>query len=294
MTHIDPQALQALAADHGTAQLIVQEYGRTAFEATFDPGAVDVFAVQKGLVSLLFGMACKAGLVDLDDAINHHLEPGWTGLAPQQEASLSVRTLLTMTTGMSDDLGALGSIGTTWRYNNVAYNYLKKILCRHTGLTLNEVTREWLTGPLGMAATRWVERKALLPDGTALTGLSSTAADLIALGGLMLEGGRDLVPGWYLDDIASPGSGENPAWGLCWWNNHSPHFMLPMRDGRREGPIIAAAPADLIAARGAGENGLYVVPSLGLVVARTAQTPRPGVTKSRGSFERPLWDLLCG
>ncbi|MBS02791.1 MAG: hypothetical protein CMQ24_08825 [Gammaproteobacteria bacterium] len=288
---LNETALAELAEAHGTAQIVVTESGHRIYERLFTDEAVDVFAVQKGLVALLFGIAGEQGLVDLDDPINHHLTPGWTELGPSDEASLSVRTLLTMTTGMSDTLGPQGTVNRTWRYNNVAYNYLKKILCLHTGLTLDEVTREWLTGPLGMTSTRWVDRDQILPDGRPLTGLLSTAADLAALAALVLDRGRDLVPAWFIAEMTRPGSDENPAWGLCWWANNRGHFMVPMRDGTRDGPIIPAAPRDLIAARGAGENGLYVVPSLGLTVTRTA---RPGRATVRGSFERPLWELLCG
>tara|TARA_B100000519_G_scaffold192071_1_gene193125 strand:- start:244 stop:1131 length:888 start_codon:yes stop_codon:yes gene_type:complete len=295
MLNFDENALKALATEHATAQLLVIEQGKTRFEQNFDPAPVDVFAVQKGLIALLFGIASDVGLVDLDDPINHHLTPSWTKLPPQDEASLTIRTLLTMTSGMSDDLGTLGVVGATWRYNNVAYNYLKKILTTQTALGLNQLTRQWLTGPLDMTDTQWIERHQRLPDGTAFTGLLSTAKDLARLGALVLaEGQHDgspLVPRWYCDHIAKPGSSENPAWGLCWWNNASAHFMMPMRDGVQEGQIIPSAPPDLIATRGAAENGLYVVPSLGVIVARTA---RPGQNSIPGSFEQALWKCLCG
>ncbi len=291
MQQLNEKALSELALARGTAQLVVVLGGERVYAEAFDPSPVDVFAVQKGLVALLFGIAAEAGLVDLDDPINHHLEPGWTRLGPSDEAMLTVRTLLSMTTGMSDDLSAEGVINRTWRYNNVAYNYLKKILCQHTDLTLNELTEQWLAAPLGMQATRWIEREQRLPDGRPLTGLASTADDQAMLGHLVLERGRDIVPAWFIEEMTRPGSEENPAWGLCWWNNRANRFMVPMRSGTREGPIVPAAPDDLIAARGAGENGLYIVPSLDLIVARTAA---PGAGAVRGSFERPLWELLCG
>lgn len=50
------------------------------------------------------------------------------------------------------------------------------------------------------------------------------------------------------------------------------------------------APADMIAARGALENYLFVVPSLDLVVARTARLVGEGRRPER--FDGPIWSLL--
>ena len=280
------------AGDTNTAQLCIRYRGEPLVDEIYDPAPVDVYAVQKGLLSLLIGMAEEQYLLEVLDNVNHHLDPAWTQLSPWDEASLTIRCLLTMTTGMDDALAPLGEIGKTWRYNNTAYNYLKKILERHTGLSLNELTRQWLLAPLHMNNTQWIDRDTLLPDGRPFSGLSSTAADLAKLGTLVLNSGRSfgevLVPAHYIDTLSKPGSQENPAWGLCWWNNNQTHFKLPMREHKRvTGVPLSAAPPDLIAARGALENGLYVVPSLDLVVARTA---RPGAPIK---FEQPFWDLLA-
>ena len=128
-------------------------------------------------------------LLETCDAINHHLDPEWTALSPWHEASVTIETLLAMTTGMDEQLRPLGEVGGEWRYNNTAYNYLKKILCLHTGLSLNELSREWLFNPLGMKNTRWEAREQKLPDGTAITGLQSTADDLAKIGRLVLNDG---------------------------------------------------------------------------------------------------------
>ncbi|HIG42468.1 MAG: serine hydrolase [bacterium] len=301
MEHIDPESVGwdssglALAVEFAescqAAQLVVCHRQGILAQAVFDPDPVDVYAVQKGLLYVLVAIAEEKYLLEISDPVNHHLDPEWTNLSPWDEASLTIETLLSMTTGMDDELNALGIVGETWRYNNTAYNYLKKILSIQSGLDLNELTRTWLLEPLGMSETRWVERNARLPDGTPFTGLSSTAADLTRLGLMVLKDGDGIIPKYYLDQMSRPGSKENPAWGLCWWNNHQEFFKVPMREEKtHSGALIPDAPADLIAARGAQENYLYVVPGLDLVVAKTTRVSGEGQRPPR--FEREFWSLL--
>lgn len=279
-----------------SAQLVVMQAGDAIVSKSFDPSPVDVFAVQKGLLSILIGIAEERYLLEPCDAINHHLAPEWTNLSPWTEASLTIETLLAMTTGMDDELNELGTVGQSWRYNNTAYNYLKKILCLHTDMTLNELSVEWLFGPLDMNETRWIDRPQLLPDGTPVSGITSTAADLAKIGQLILNNGNhngaSIVPSHYLKQMTAPGSKENPAWGYCWWNNNQPHHRQPFKEHKIiKGTILPTAPADLVAARGLLENGLYIVPSLQLVVARTA-LPR-AEKKHRERFEQSFWgDIL--
>ena len=285
----------ALAQETGSAQITIIYRGKTLANAAFAPAPVDVYAVQKGLTVLLFGIAEAKGLLRITDPVNRYLNPGWTNLPPELEASLTIKTLLNMTSGMDDMLNPLGQIGQTWRYNNTSYNYLKKVLCLCSGMDLQATTRNWLTGPLGMTQTSWVDREQRLPDNTPLTGLLATANDLAMLGTLVGQQGRhdggQLVPAEFISMLGKPGSAENPAWGLCWWNNNQAHYKNPMQENvTHEGPIIPAAPAELIAARGAMQNALYVVPALELVVARTASPPLPGQRPK--PFEQVFWSLL--
>ena len=287
--------LREFAAETGSSQLIIVQDGNVLLDEVLETEPVDVFAVQKGILSLLIGIAEEKYLLEILDPVNHHLDPEWTNLSPWAEAKLTIEILLNMKTGMDDELGSLGTIDKTWRYNNTAYNYLKKILCTHTGQTLNELSREWLFDPLGMNDTSWVERPQKLPDGTPLTGLLSTARDLSQIGLLLLNDGKnngvDLVPAHYLQQLAKPGSDENPAWGLCWWNNNQNHYLLPMREEKnRAGPAMPDAPADMIAARGAFGNYLLIVPCQGLVVARTAKPQPKG--QALPPFETGFWKLM--
>ncbi len=254
---------------------------------------VDAYAVQKGLVSVMIGIAQDRGLLSLDDPVSDHLGTGWTHLPSAAEAELRIGTVLDMTTGLDDELRPQGQVGVSWRYDNVSYNYLKTALEVATGRSLRELSEAWLFEPLGMGSTRWVDRSVLRPDGVPITGLVSTAGDLAAFGTMVLNGGDGLAPADYLASLGRPGSQENPSWGLCWWNNDQTHYRLPRRESeRRTGPVTPEAPADMISVRGAMENRLYVVPSLDLVVARTAGPVDRGTRPV--PFDRPFWEALLG
>ena len=284
--------LVAWAGENSTAQFVILQDGRRLVDVSFNPVPVDVFAVQKGLFSLIVSIAEHRGLLTRDDCMTDVLGAGWTNLAPSLERTITIRRILTMTTGMADDLSAFGEIGRSYRYNNVAYNYLKQMLCALVGRGLNELTTSWLTESLGMRHTRWLDRDVLLPNGSAMTGLQSTAQDLSRLGLMVLRGGQwagaQVLPDpTWLTEMVAPGSVDNPAWGYLWWNNNQDGFRVPMNETKRfEGPPIPTAPSDLVMTRGAHGNHVGTLASLNLVVARTAQS------ETSPTFEREMWQRL--
>jgi hypothetical protein len=77
-------------------------------------------------------------------------------------------------------------------------------------------------------------------------------------------------------------SAANPAYGRLWWLNGSDYTVRPMI-GRGDGQLIPAAPIDLVAALGALDRRLYVVPSRKLVVVRT------GAAANDPTFDQQLW-----
>jgi CubicO group peptidase (beta-lactamase class C family) len=288
------QAIAELVEETGSAQCRIKQSGEVLLDLRLQSESLDVFAVQKGLLTLLLGIAEEQYLLETLDNMNHHLTPEWTKLSPWDEAKLSIETVLSMTTGMDDELAPLGEINKSWRYNNTAYQYLKEILCQQSDLSLQDLSETWLFEALAMRDTQWIEREQLTPSGKAFTGLLSTAADIAKIGELILNHGRygeqQIVPAHFVSTIAKPSSEENPAWGWGWWNNISQHYIPAMReDTRVEGKLIPDAPDDLIAARGAFGNYLYVVPSAELVIARTCHRQSE---KPRQNFERKLWSLL--
>jgi CubicO group peptidase (beta-lactamase class C family) len=267
------------ARSAGTRQLVVLYRGRIVRECYFDsePGdTFDVFAVQKSVFAVLFGVIRDRGLVDVETPLNEWLHPGWSHVDLAVESRLTMRHVLTMTTGMDDTLAPHGEPGTTWHYNNVVYNILKQAFCRRVKLDLDALTFTCLGCHVGFERTGWTNRNTRLANGQPVTALRMNARDLARFGLAMLAHGRfddrEIVRDVrYLEACLEPGSAENPAWGYMWWLNGRTHYRLPFSETVYPGALMPEAPADLFAARGANEQRLYVIPSRELVVVRLGE-----------------------
>ena len=250
----------------------------------------DVASVQKSVTAILVGLAQSKGLLRLDDAVSKHLGKGWSKAAPEAEGDITVRHLLTMTSGLNDDLTFEARAGTRWRYNSAAYARAMKVVASAARKSPNELTREWLTGPLGMSDTRWVERPLGNAESAASPlGLATTARDLARFGLFILAEGKwngsTVFPDReFLRAALTPSQSLNPSYGYLWWLNGQPEVARGA-GVKVKGPLIRTAPPDLVAALGAVDRKLYVVPSLGLVVTRLGNSAGPG-------FQDEFWKLL--
>lgn len=250
----------------------------------------DVASVQKSVSAMLVGIAQKRGLMRLEDPVQKYLGAGWSKASREQEQAITVRHLLTMTSGLNDDLTFEAAAGTRWRYNTVAYSQTVKVLAAATKQSPNEFTREWLTGRIGMADSKWVAR-AGAGSATAANalGFATTARDLARFGLLMLAEGQYngetvIADRDYLHAALRPSQSLNPSYGYLWWLNGQAEVARGAGE-RVKGPLIPTAPPDLVAALGAVDRKLYVVPSLDLVVTRLGNSTGP-------TFQNEFWKLL--
>jgi CubicO group peptidase (beta-lactamase class C family) len=238
----------------------------------------DVASVQKSVLSLLAGIARGRKLLDFEAPVSRYLGEGWSKAAPAQEAAITVRHLLGMTTGLAMDGSYEAPPGTRWLYNTPVSSKIVQILERASGLEVDEYTRQWLTDPIGMSDSRWTARswieEAGAGDGNTI-GFSSSARDLARFGLLVLADGRwnrhdVLADPDYLSEALTSSQTHNPAYGLLWWLNGKPRLGP---GGKLLGQLVETAPSDLVAAQGALGRKVYVVPSLGLVVTRIGDEP---------------------
>jgi CubicO group peptidase (beta-lactamase class C family) len=118
----------------------------------------DVASLQKSIVSTLVGIAVDKGLIDLEAPVSTYLHEGWSSAACDEESAISVRHLLSMTSGLSPELGYQATVGTVWLYNTRAYSKVVEVLEVVTGEGVGSLTRRWLTVPLGMNDTEWRPR----------------------------------------------------------------------------------------------------------------------------------------
>ncbi|HVY80358.1 MAG TPA: serine hydrolase [Steroidobacteraceae bacterium] len=260
-------------------------YGRTKEGALLE----DVASQQKSFVSVLIAIAIDKGLIDVEKPVSAYIGTGWSHASPEQEAKIRVIDVLTMSSGLNDKFGYEAPAGTVFYYNTPVYAISKRILAAAAHESLDTITHDWLTAPLGMNDTAWRKRPAALASVGNDTGLVTTPRDTALFGLMVLHGGlakdgKRIVSETNLEAMFTP-SATNPAYGRLWWLNGSAYTMRALA-GRKEGPLIAAAPADTVAALGAFDRRLYIVPSRKLVVVRT------GAAAGDKEFDEQLWTRL--
>lgn len=251
----------------------------------------DVASQQKSLIAILVGVGVDKGVIDIGKPVSSYLGAGWSKATAEQEGAITVRHLLEMTSGLKENLTYEHPAGEKFFYNTPAYAKLKPVLEKVSGENLRIVTQLWLTKIINMHDTAWEQRPAAFADVGNPTGLVTTPRDLALLGKLVLDrgvgpnGGR-VISEMQLDAMLSR-TATNPAYGRLWWLNGGAYsFAAGAAVTRTEGQLIPSAPCDLIAALGAMDRKLYIVPSQKLIVVRTGQAAPDR------AFDEKLWQLL--
>lgn len=251
----------------------------------------DVASQQKSLIALLVGVGVDKGLIDIEKPVSAYIGSRWSKATPQQEEKITVRHLLEMNSGLNEDLTFDAPAGAKFFYNTPAYAKLKPVLEKASGQDLWIVTQLWFTKVADMHSTGWEQRPRVFSDVGNPTGLVTTPRDLAIMGQIILNrgakpNGARLISQAQFDAIFTP-TATNPAYGRLWWLNGSNETVnVGAQSPRRAGQLIPSAPRDLVAALGAQDRKLYVVPSLKLIVVRTGQAAPDK------SFDETLWQKL--
>ena len=252
----------------------------------------DVASIQKSIVSILIGLAQQKGLINIHESVTSYIGR-WTQLSREKESLIKVRNLLTMTSGLDVDLNYDADPGLKWSYNTRAYSQLIYILEKTSGLSINELSSEWLFNELLMNETFWKERKKG-PMGfskdSAKYGLVTTAKDLLKFGEFILNGGEvgtnhvisDIN---FFDDTFLKSQNLNEAYGYLWWLNNSKTHMT-WEKKLSSGNLFSHAPTEAILALGLGSRVLAIVPSEELVIVRLGSFP------DDINFNNNLWEFL--
>lgn len=254
--------------------------GRTTEGGTIE----DVASAQKSVVSFLVGVAQEKGLLSIDDRVDEYLGAGWTKAKPNQEKQITIKHLITMTSGLSERGTFQARAGTKWLYNTWAYGQTMSVLEKASGMDRNKLTKKWLTGPLGMNDSKWVPRRSAEIQSLNAFGFASSARDLARFGLLMLAKGKwngktILGDQDYLKDSTTTSQNLQPYYGYLWWVNQNADKPRERRN--------AALPRDAYSANGALNRRCWIVPSQQLVVTRIGDQP-----PARRGFDQEFWRLL--
>lgn len=282
-------ALVELVGSVGSDSLVLLWEGRIVAEQYWNGNdetyVRDLASAQKSVTSTLVGLARDRGLLALDDPVSDHLPQGWSAAAPAEEAAISIRHLLTMSSGLHPrTLAKAHEPGTVWDYNTDAYQKLRRVLEAAAGIDINTLSKEWLFDAIGFTQPTPWGRRGQVADvlGDPTFGLRLTAREMARFGLFAMRRGQ-----WAGEQITAVDWFEE-AWaptplkqdyGYLWW-------LLG------KGPLARlGAPDDLVAALGAQDQKIYVAPSTGLVLAR--QGPAAGVsTLNESDFDAALVTAL--
>lgn len=256
---IDAAAAVAYAAAHGSEALVIARDG-ALIEAWFADGwnsdrAHALYSGTKSFWGPVAMCAREDGFLQLDEPVAETIDE-WRD--DPVKSRITPRMLLSLTAGYG--FGGLGAgvppyeralqmplknaPGSRFVYGGISLQVFGASLSRklaHRQQTPHEYLRERVLRPAGVSVEKWRE----LPDGThpLPTGAFLSVKNWLAYGAYVLDRRAALTECFI-------GSTANPRYGLGWW--------LGARN----------APEDLAYASGSGGQALYLVPSLGLVVAR--------------------------
>ena len=256
----------------------------------------DIASSQKNIISVLVAIAAERGLLSFHDPISKHLDQGWSQSTPEEEAAITIWHLLTMTSGLGDDMSYVAPPGTYWRYNvGPAWHQLKPILESASKQTLQDLTDEWLAEPLGMEESIWIERPGMAYlNGRPFEALLASARDLARFGNMVLNkgtlAGHHVLRPESLTELLIPSQNFNRAYGLLWWLNGQKPILLPLEEEPLDSVLIPSAPSDTIAALGALGQFCLISPSCQTVVVRLGSAPRGDVIGR--DLTSQIWNFL--
>jgi len=207
----------------------------------------DVASVTKSVMSLLIGTAIQQGFIQsIDDPISKYLVQYSTLFGGTEKGKITIRNLLTMTSGLKDS--PLGSSpipeallletmqqkdwgqyilslplehppGSHFSYNSAHYHLLSLVLRAATGIDPLVFATQSLFAPLGIKELLWPKDPQGNPHGWG--DLKLFSADMAKIGFLCLNNGiwdgkRILPKGWIDASFTSHIQGME-GYGYGWW-----------------------------------------------------------------------------
>ncbi|MEO7311501.1 MAG: serine hydrolase domain-containing protein [Chitinophagaceae bacterium] len=292
-----------LEQTHTTAFMILKD-GKIVLEkyfGSFTQDSVHYWAsAGKSLTGMLIGIAQEKGQVNIGNTVSSYLGAGWTVEPIEKESKITLRNLLTMTSGLNDNppapcdnedpsvacLQNLAGVdtGQRWAYHTGAYLQLQGVIAAASGQSINTYTTLNINNRIGMTGL-WV-------NGVFYSKTRSMARfGLLALNRGIWANDSLLRNTAYFNSMTNTSQAFNPAYGYLWWLNGKTTYLAPGLPFTFNGSLIPKAPDDMFAALGKNDQKIYVIPSQRLVVVRTGESTY-GVPLAFSPFDNLLWGKI--
>jgi CubicO group peptidase (beta-lactamase class C family) len=260
-----------------------QNWGKPLGRVTYNADMVhDLRSVTKSLTSLVVGIAVDRGWIKDLDAPVLSFFPEYGDLHSPEKDRITLRHLLMMSTGLAWDESTPYSDpqnsetqlyqaadpyryvlerpianppGEIFNYITGAPSVLGAVLCKVTGKPLDQLEKEVLFEPLGIADAEWTHFDN--GDPMAGGGLRLRPRDLAKIGQLVLArgawNGRQIVSAAWIEQSTAPRLNAYSMYfyGYQWWLGRS---------------LVNGRQVDWVAGRGYGGQRLFIVPSEDIVV----------------------------
>lgn len=250
----------------------------------------------KTLVSAITGIAGQENLLNPDNKASDYLGTGWTSMPLEKENRITVRHLLTMTSGIDDtkqlmirsNLTYVADAGTRWAYSNV-FQKLTDVVAKAADTGFETYFNEKLKNKIGMDGY-W-------SFGPIFTIYHSSTRSMARFGLWALNKGKwgdqSVINEAYFTESTRTSQDLNPAYGYLWWLNGKTKFMVPNSQTVFTGFLIPNAPADMYAAMGARDQRIYVIPGRNMVVVRMGSSSNPDSPDFAVSgFDADFWEKI--
>ncbi len=295
-------SLYAYLNSKGTKSFIIVKDGKRVLEKYFGTYTRDSIwywaSVSKSLASIITGVAQQKGYININSNVSQYLGSGWTSAPLVKENLITVKHLISMTSGLDDQttntcsnedtakacLIYKADAGTRWAYHTGAYRKVQDVVSTAVGQTYNAITNNWIEAKTGMNGF-WSQQVYY-----------SKARDMARFGLLALNKGiwqtdTILKDSLYFKNMVNTAQSFNLAYGYLWWLNGKANGMAPSSQLVYQGPMFQNAPSDLISALGKNDQKIYVSPSQKLVIVRQGNTAG-GFSLAASGFDDVLWDYI--
>ncbi len=294
------QPLKDFLIDKNTKSFMILVNGRIVMEEYFNGHtATDTWkwnSAGKTLVATTTGIAQQDGLLSINNKASDYLGTAWTNMPLDKENLITVRNLLTMTSGIDDtkelivkpNLTYVADAGTRWAYGNV-FQKLTDVVSDASGKPFETYFNEKLKNKIGMDGY-W-------NFGPIFTIYHSTTRSMSRFGLLALNKGKwnneQIINETFFNESTTTSQTVNPSYGYLWWLNGKTKYMIPSEQTVYPGSLVPNAPADMYAAMGASDQRIYVVPSKKMVIVRMGNAANPEDPYFAVSgFDNALWEKI--
>ena len=289
--------LKTFLAQKNSKSFMILVNGRIVMEEYFNGHTASTEwewnSAGKTLVSTTTGIAQQESLLKIDNKASNYLGTGWTSMPSDRENLITVKNLLTMTSGNDDtkqfvvkpNLTYVADAGTRWAYSNI-FQKLTDVVAKASNKDFETYFNEKLKNKIGM--------DGFWNFGTIYTIYYSSTRSMARFGLLTLNKGKwkdeQIINEPYFTESISTSQSINPSYGYLWWLNGKSKFMIPGEQTIFNGFLVPNAPADMYAAMGANDQRIYVIPSKKMVIIRMGNASNPSNPNFAVSgFDNDLW-----